>query len=181
MAELKDKTAAHEHDHEHTHDHDHDHSHDHNHDHDHEHTHDHDHDHGHDHEHDHDHEEVELDESKMDAHHIICAECDEPMDECECPPDPKGVTQKIYDIKGLDCADCASKIERGLSKIEGIEDVSVVYATEQVRIRAEQPDRFLNIVNEVADKLEPGCVVCQRIWDEGGRTKAHYIYQKLKA
>ena len=144
MAELKDKTAAHEHDHEHTHDHDHDHNHDHN------------------HEHDHDHEEVELDESKMDAHHIICAECDEPMDECECPPDPKGVTQKIYDIKGLDCADCASKIERGLSKIEGIEDVSVVYATEQVRIRAEQPDRFLNIVNEVADKLEPGCVVCQR-------------------
>ncbi|MBR0384255.1 MAG: heavy metal translocating P-type ATPase, partial [Eubacteriaceae bacterium] len=166
MAELKDKTAAHEH--EHTHDHDHDHNHDHNHDHDHdhdhehEHTHDHDHDHGHDHDHDHDHEEVELDESKMDAHHIICAECDEPMDECECPPDPKGVTQKIYDIKGLDCADCASKIERGLSKIEGIEDVSVVYATEQVRIRAEQPDRFLNIVNEVADKLEPGCVVCQR-------------------
>lgn len=159
----------HDHAHEHVHDHEH-HHHDHEHDaccaHDHHHDHDHEHHHHHDHDHcgcghDHDHEEaVELDASQLTAHAIKCDRCGHPIDACTCPD--TAVTSKMYAINGLDCADCAAKVEDGLKKIEGLEDVSVAYPAGLVKVTAKDPDRYLSTMSTVADKLEPGCEVVKR-------------------
>ena len=51
--------------------------------------------------------------------------------------------RKVYILEGLDCANCAARIENRLSKIEGLEDVSVTYATKQLRFAAEDPEAML--------------------------------------
>ena len=42
-------------------------------------------------------------------------------------------------LEGLDCANCAAKIEQALQKVEGLEHVSVNFANETVDI----PERHL--------------------------------------
>jgi Cd2+/Zn2+-exporting ATPase len=82
------------------------------------------------------------------------------MDSCICPP--QEATTKLFSIQGLDCADCAAKVERGIRQIEGLEAVSVSFTAGVVQVKAKDPDRFLGILNTVADHLEPGCTIVER-------------------
>ena len=101
-----------------------------------------------------------LDPSDLSAHHITCSRCSLPMDRCVCPP--QEATTKLFSIQGLDCADCAAKVERGIQQIEGLEAVSVSFTAGVVQVKAKDPDRFLGILNTVADRLEPGCAIVER-------------------
>lgn len=105
-------------------------------------------------------EAAAIDAASLSAHRIRCGRCDAPMDECACPPRP--ATTKLYQISGLDCADCAAKVERGLAQIEGLLDVQVSYAAERVRVTAHDPDRYLPAMSALAGKLEPGCAIAAR-------------------
>ncbi|MGN0193482.1 MAG: heavy metal translocating P-type ATPase [Pseudoramibacter sp.] len=151
---LQQKAAAPHPDHDHDH-HDHDtchhdccchHDHDH-----------HDHDHEHEHHHHHDHEAAVSDVSALA---LTCSKCHKPFETCSCPPQES--TTKLFSIQGLDCADCAAKVERGFGQIAGIESASVSYSAGVVQIKAKDPDRFLGALNTVADTLEPGCEVAAR-------------------
>ena len=101
-----------------------------------------------------------LDPSDLSAHHITCSRCSLPMDRCVCPP--QEATTKLFSIQGLDCADCAAKVERGIQQIEGLEAVSVSFTAGVVQVKAKDPDRFLGILNTVSDRLEPGCAIVER-------------------
>ncbi|WP_329886101.1 heavy metal translocating P-type ATPase [Pseudoramibacter faecis] len=105
-------------------------------------------------------EAVAIDPASLSAHGIHCGRCDAPMDECTCPPRP--TTTKLYQINGLDCADCAAKVERGLEQIEGLEAVQVAYPAGLVRVTAHDPDRYLPAMSQLAGKLEPGCEIVAR-------------------
>src|SRR3989338_1293463 len=59
---------------------------------------------------------------------------------------------KIYKIKGMHCASCASIIERTVKKIEGVEDISVNNGTENAKILFD--DTKTNPL-EFNKKLEP--------------------------
>ena len=39
-----------------------------------------------------------------------------------------------FKIKGLDCANCASQLERLIQKIDGIENASISFMTERMEI-----------------------------------------------
>ena len=43
-------------------------------------------------------------------------------------------TPKIYKIKGMHCASCASIIERTIKKIDGVKEISVNNGTENAKI-----------------------------------------------
>ena len=65
--------------------------------------------------------------------------------------------KKSYKVKGIDCANCAAKLEKNLNKIEGIDHASVVFMTEKLVIEAPD-DKFDAVLEEavaVAKKLEP--------------------------
>ncbi len=80
--------------------------------------------------------------------------------------------RKVYILEGLDCANCAAKIENKLSKMPGLSDVSVTYATKQLRLSAEDPDALLPQVREVVKSMEPDVEVVERT--RGGKqTQTH--------
>ncbi len=59
---------------------------------------------------------------------------------------------KIYKIKGMHCASCASIIERTIKKIDGVEDISANNGTEKAKIVFDDTKTNLESFNQ---KLEP--------------------------
>ncbi len=64
------------------------------------------------------------------------------------------ITEKFH-VKNLDCASCAAKIERGLKKFEGVDDVTVNFANLMLHVRANDIQR---IIKEVR-RIEPNVVL----------------------
>ena len=67
--------------------------------------------------------------------------------------------KKTYTIEGLDCANCAAKIEEALGKLDGVESATVSFLSEKVKFDLRDDvdlDKLLAKANEIADKIEPG-------------------------
>lgn len=67
--------------------------------------------------------------------------------------------KKKYKIEGLDCANCAAKIEEALSKLEGVNSVRVSFLSEKVKFDLADDIDLEDLIaksNEIADKIEPG-------------------------
>ena len=64
-----------------------------------------------------------------------------------------------YQMKDLDCAHCAAKMEDAIGKIDGVQKVSVNFLTQRLTLEAEE-DRFDTILQEAAAicrKVDPDC------------------------
>ena len=64
-----------------------------------------------------------------------------------------------YKIEGLDCANCAAKIEEAISKLEGVNSVIVSFLSEKVKFDLADDIDLEDLIaksNEIADKIEPG-------------------------
>lgn len=75
----------------------------------------------------------------------------------------KGMTimKKKYKLQDLDCANCAAKMEEGIRKIPGVEEVSISFMTQKMTIVAAD-DKFDEIMKqavEVCKKIEPDCKI----------------------
>ena len=66
-----------------------------------------------------------------------------------------------FKIKGLDCANCASGLERALNKIEGIENAVISFMTERLEIEYDEnnKDEILKRVKKVIKKEEPDVTI----------------------
>ena len=66
-----------------------------------------------------------------------------------------------FRIKGLDCANCASGLERALNKIEGIENAVISFMTERLEIEYDgnNKDEILKKVKKVIKKEEPDVTI----------------------
>ena len=66
-----------------------------------------------------------------------------------------------FRIKGLDCANCASGLERALNKIEGIEHAVISFMTERLEIEYDgnNKDEILKKVKKVIKKEEPDVTI----------------------
>ncbi len=65
--------------------------------------------------------------------------------------------QKIYTVKGIDCANCAAKLEKNINKIKGVNSAIVSFATGKLMLDADD-EVFEAVENEavaLAKKLEP--------------------------
>ena len=61
-----------------------------------------------------------------------------------------------FKIKGLDCASCASELERAINKIAGIKNVSINFMTEKMEIEYEiEKDEIIKNVEKIIKKEEP--------------------------
>ncbi len=68
---------------------------------------------------------------------------------------------KQYRFSGIDCANCAAKLERALGKIDGVKMVSVQFMTQKLRLEIED-GRETTVLEEVAAvcrKLQPRMTV----------------------
>ena len=70
--------------------------------------------------------------------------------------------QKTYSVANLDCAHCAAKAEEKIRCVPGVEDVSLTFATMQLRITAQDPDALLPEVLQAARTVESDITITPR-------------------
>ena len=71
------------------------------------------------------------------------------------------VMKKKFILKGLDCADCAAKMERAINKLDGVKEATVNFMTQKLVIEGED-EKMSTIVQEaekIVKKIEPGTVM----------------------
>lgn len=69
--------------------------------------------------------------------------------------------KKIFRLEGLDCANCAAKIERGIQGLDGVANASVNFMTTKLTIEAtdEKMDDIIKEAEKIVKKVEPGTVM----------------------
>lgn len=66
---------------------------------------------------------------------------------------------KVIKIEELDCAHCASKMEDAISKLDGVNSVSISFLAQKMTIDADD-ERFTEIIKEaqkICKRIEPDC------------------------
>ena len=65
--------------------------------------------------------------------------------------------QKILKVNGLDCANCAAKLEKNINKIDGVNSAIISFATGKLALDADDEvfDKVLKEAIALAKKLEP--------------------------
>lgn len=66
---------------------------------------------------------------------------------------------KTYILKGLDCANCAAKVEARLKELDGVDDVTVTFATRQMKLSAKDPDNMIPQIQSLINAMEDGITV----------------------
>ena len=67
--------------------------------------------------------------------------------------------KKTWKLDGLDCANCAAKMETAIKKIDGVSDASVSFLTQKMTVEADDSE-FDNIMKKavkVCRRVEPDC------------------------
>jgi Zn2+/Cd2+-exporting ATPase len=73
-------------------------------------------------------------------------------------------------LEGLDCANCASKIETKVNEIDGVTSASMNFVTKTLTIESEDHsriDEILKKANEIVKKMEPHVIVKEKIINKG--------------
>lgn len=80
--------------------------------------------------------------------------------------------KKKYSISGIDCANCAAKLESRMNGLPEVNSVILTFATGQLLVDADDLDKALPALRELADKMEPGTVI-EDLKRAGKRTTEH--------
>ncbi len=69
--------------------------------------------------------------------------------------------KKIVKIMNLDCANCAQELERAISKIEGVHEVSIHFMTQKMTIDIDdnQYEKVVGSIEKAKRKVEPDCEI----------------------
>lgn len=68
--------------------------------------------------------------------------------------------KKVYSIEGIDCANCAAKVENKINKVKGINDATLNFMTSKLSIEFDSSDendvkRIIEEVKKIVAKMEP--------------------------
>lgn len=67
---------------------------------------------------------------------------------------------KTYKLRDLDCANCAAKLERAVSKLDGVKSASVNFFAQKLTVEvADGADDVLAAVLKTCKKVEPDMTV----------------------
>ena len=69
--------------------------------------------------------------------------------------------KRKFKIKGLDCANCASQLERAIQKLEGIENASISFMTQKMELEYDETkkEEIIQNVKKVIKKEEPDVTI----------------------
>lgn len=68
--------------------------------------------------------------------------------------------KKVYSIEGIDCANCAAKVEDKINKVKGINDATLNFMTSKLSIEFDSSDendvkKIIEEVKKIVAKMEP--------------------------
>ncbi len=66
-----------------------------------------------------------------------------------------------FKIKGLDCANCASGLERAIQKIDGVESANISFMTQKMEVEYDETkkEEIMKNVRKVIKKEEPDVTI----------------------
>lgn len=70
--------------------------------------------------------------------------------------------RKTFAMEDLDCANCAAKMERGISKLPGVEKCTVTFMTSRLALTVGNDtdmDALMVLVQKEISKVDPNCRV----------------------
>ena len=69
--------------------------------------------------------------------------------------------KKIYKLDEIDCANCAAKLERAVSKIDGVKEANVNFVAQKMSLEVDddRAEQVLAEVKKVCARLEPDCAL----------------------
>lgn len=69
---------------------------------------------------------------------------------------------QIYMLENLGCAHCAAKMEEKINEIPGISEATITFATKQLRVTAEEPDKYQEEIRKICTSIESQVLVIPR-------------------
>lgn len=69
--------------------------------------------------------------------------------------------KKTFRMSNLECAVCASKMEKSISKLQGVENVNVNFITQKITIEAEDEkfNEIMKSAQNICKKYERDCEI----------------------
>ncbi len=69
---------------------------------------------------------------------------------------------KKYKLEGLDCANCANKMEEKINKLDGVKEAKISFISEKLKLEVEDEgrlDEILDQAQEIISSIEPDTVL----------------------
>ncbi len=69
--------------------------------------------------------------------------------------------KKVFKLEDLDCAACAAKMEDAIKKVNGVQEVSVNFVTQRLKLELDEEnyDTIIKEIKKVCKKVEPDCTI----------------------
>ena len=69
--------------------------------------------------------------------------------------------RKIFEMDGVDCANCAAKMEESIRGLEGVEYVNISFMAQRMTLEADEEkfDSILKKAIKLCRKVDPDCSV----------------------
>ncbi|MCI5902052.1 MAG: cadmium-translocating P-type ATPase [Blautia sp.] len=142
--------------------------------------------HGHEHEHHHEHGESCSCGHEHEHHH-------EHGESCSCGHDhvhehhhaqKKGTAdhrnQSVFILENLGCANCAAKMEKKINELPGVSEATITFATKQLRLCADDPERLLPQIRQICSSIESEVKVVPRNIPSSVKEPTHTGTEKTK-
>ncbi len=70
--------------------------------------------------------------------------------------------KKVFKVEGLDCANCAAKMEEKINKLDGVKSASVSFVMQKITIETvdDNMDEIMKQVVKICRKIEPDFELC---------------------
>ncbi len=70
----------------------------------------------------------------------------------------------VYKLDEVDCAVCAANMEKGISKLDGVDKAVVSYVTQKLLIECEEGklEGILDEAQKVIKKIDPRCRIVRK-------------------
>ena len=70
------------------------------------------------------------------------------------------MSQKVYVIQNLGCANCAAKMEAKINALPQVQKATVTFSTRQLHIATDDPDSLLPQLQKIVRSIEPDALIC---------------------
>ena len=70
--------------------------------------------------------------------------------------------KKSYKLENLGCANCASRMEDAINKIDGVTKAQVVFMTSKLKTSTDNIDPILDEAQKIITSFEDDCVIAGR-------------------
>jgi len=83
--------------------------------------------------------------------------------------------KQVFMLENLSCANCASKMEAKIKQLPEVEDATIIFASKQLRVIADNPLGLIDKFQEICQSIEDGIKVVPRTKSADVKTKVYTI------